>query len=92
MADSPAPITREVSLPTVGEVQVKASPGWQNYRTLVWGLIVALAPAAFNWFSHVDWTQFVSPNWAMFLAGTGTLFFRWITNGPMLSNVIVKKI
>lgn len=92
MVDVKTETTKDVYLPTVGEVEVKASPGWTNYRTLLWGLAVAVVPAAWDWFNAIPWDQYLSPTWAMIFVGAVTVFFRFISNGPAMSDVTVKKL
>jgi hypothetical protein len=83
--------TKDVYLPTVGTVEVTASPGWTNWRTLMWGMAVAVVPAMWNWFNTVPWDQYLSPTWAMIFVGAVTMAFRFVSNGPAMSNVTVKK-
>lgn len=84
-------VKKDVYLPTVGPVEVEAAPGWTNWRTLAWGLAVAVVPAAWNWFNTIPWDQYLSPTWAMIFVGAVTMAFRFISNGPAMSNVTVTK-
>lgn len=88
------PVTKvPVTIPNGPKVVVQQMPGWAvGWKTLVWGLLVAIVPAAWDWFSKVDWTQYVSPTWGMVIAGVGTIVFRVVTSGPILSNVTVKQV
>lgn len=90
MAELKAP-ERIVTLPTVGEVTVTASPGVANWKTVAYAVGGAAALAALNSLTSIDWTQYVSPNVAVFVSLAITLVLRWFTSGPIGSNVTVKK-
>jgi hypothetical protein len=87
MADTSANVT----LPNGVQATVTHSTGLQNWKSLAWGLAVAIVPAAYTWFSAIDWTQFLSPNWAMFVAGVGTVIFRVLAAGPIFTGLSVKE-
>lgn len=50
--------------------------GWKMF---LWGLALATAPGAFDYFAGVDWTDYVSPTWAPFIAGAVTIALRAVT-------------
>jgi hypothetical protein len=90
MTDAPA--TKEVKLPTVGTVEVSAAPGLKNWRMVIWGLALAIVPAAFTYLGGVDWTQYFDPTYAAIAAGVITLVLRFFSNGPIGSNVSVSMV
>jgi len=88
MADT---TTATATMPSGQQVIVTHSSALLNdWKTLAWGLAVALAPGAWNWFSSVNWQDYLSPSWAMFVAGAGTVLFRILAAGPVFSGLSVK--
>lgn len=61
----------------------------KGYKTILFGLLLAIAPAALNYLGGIDWTHFVSPNVALLIAGGITLALRAVTNTPIGKAVIV---
>ncbi len=57
-----------------------SAKGW---RTLGWSALVAIGPVALTWAAGIDWTQYVSPNVAMLIAGAVGFGLRFITNTPV---------
>lgn len=55
----------------------------KGWRTLVWSALVAIGPAALTWAAGVDWTQYVKPNIAMFIAGAVGFGLRYVTTTPV---------
>jgi hypothetical protein len=51
----------------------------------VWGLALAISPAAFDYVSGTDWTQLVSPTWAPVVAGAITIALRYVTTTPIFN-------
>lgn len=54
----------------------------KGYRTILIGLVIAVAPAALTYLAGVDWTALVGPNGAMFIVGAITITMRMITTTP----------
>ena len=71
-------------------VQVSQAPGMKNWRTLAFNGAWALGLAAATWVVGVDWTQYISPTWAMVVVLGGNAVLRFFTNGPVMSDVSVK--
>ncbi len=55
----------------------------KGWRTLAWGLGMALVPAGLQYLGGVDWTQYVSPTVASVVAGSITVLLRAFTNTPL---------
>jgi hypothetical protein len=55
----------------------------KGYRTLLVGLFVAIAPVAAQYFASVDWTQYLPPQYAPFVAGAIIWAMRFVTNTPV---------
>jgi len=87
MADTSA---ANMTLPNGAEVTVTHSTGFQNWKGVAWGLAVSAAPFVWQWFSAVDWTQYVSPNWAIVIVGLGGVLFRVLASGPAFSPLSVQ--
>lgn len=54
----------------------------KGYRTILVGLLVAIAPSALTYLAGIDWTEQVGPNVAMVIAGAITVAMRMITTTP----------
>lgn len=54
----------------------------KGYRTILLGLVMAIAPSALTYLAGVDWTALVGPNLAMFIVGAVTITMRMITTTP----------
>lgn len=89
MADAAA--TVHVDLPSGDQAVVTQSTGLNNWKTLAWAFAVAVIPTAYDWFTKVDWTQYVSPTHALWIVAGGTIFFRILTKGPIFSSLTVTK-
>ncbi len=50
--------------------------GW---KTVLFGLFVAIAPAALEYLKGIDWTQYVSPIYAPMVVGAITIILRFLT-------------
>ena len=57
----------------------------KGWKTFVWGLALAISPAAFDYVSGTDWTQLVSPTWAPVVAGAITIALRYVTTTPIFN-------
>lgn len=55
----------------------------QGWRTVIVGLVTAVAVPGLSYLAGVDWTQYVSPNVALALSGSLTILMRWITTSPI---------
>jgi hypothetical protein len=84
--------TEEVFLRTVGQVEVEAAPGLKNYRTLLVNAGMAIAMALFTFLASVDWSDYVRPDYAVYVVIVINMFLRLLTAGPAMSNVTVKKV
>lgn len=62
----------------------------KGYRTLAFGLLVAIAPAALHYLAGVHWTDYVSPEWAGVIVGAIAIGLRVVTDTPMGSDVAKK--
>jgi len=81
-----------VTLPTVGLVEVEAVSGLTNWKTLAFNGGVVVGGALLSWLTTVDWTEYVSPNWAMLMVLGINAALRFFTKGPVGSSVVVKKL
>lgn len=54
----------------------------KGYRTILVGLLIAIAPAGLNYLSGIDWTHLIGPNAALVIAGAITVGMRLVTNTP----------
>ncbi len=50
-----------------------------GYRTILFGLFVAVAPVALEYLKGIDWTQYVSPIYAPMVVGGITIALRMLT-------------
>jgi hypothetical protein len=52
----------------------------KGFRTVLYGLAVAIVPAAFDYIGHVDWTKLgINPVVALFIGG-GIIGLRAVTD------------
>jgi hypothetical protein len=82
----------EVFLPTVGQVEVTAAPGWKNYRTLLVNAGMAVGVALFTYLASVDWSEYIRADYVAYVLIIINMFLRLLTAGPAMSNVTVKEI
>lgn len=54
--------------------------GMKGWRTMFWGLVLAVVPSAFQYLSGIDWTAFFPPNLAMFIGGAMMIIMRYFTD------------
>jgi hypothetical protein len=54
----------------------------KGWKTIIVGLLVAIAPAALTYLASVDWTQYVPPNVAVAIAGVMMVLMRMVTTTP----------
>lgn len=52
----------------------------KGFRTIVFGLVVAVAPAALHYLAGVDWTQIVGPVFGPAVVGAITIGLRMVTD------------
>lgn len=52
----------------------------KGWKTVIWGLLLAIAPVALTYLAGIDWTKFVSPNEAALIAGAVTIALRAVTD------------
>ncbi len=55
----------------------------KGWRTLIVNGALAIAPVALQYFAGVDWTQYVSPQMALLIAGALNMGLRFITTTPV---------
>ena len=55
----------------------------KGWRTIALGFLMAVGPVGLSYLLSIDWTQYVSPNEALFIAGVLTVLARVITNTPV---------
>lgn len=53
---------------------------FKGWKTVLTGLGVAIAPVAVTYLAGIDWTQYVSPTWAVSAIGVLMLLLRSVTN------------
>lgn len=54
-----------------------------GYRTLIFGLLVAIGPAGLMYLAGIDWTHYVNPVLAPFVVGGITMLLRYLTTTPI---------
>ena len=62
---------------------MKNLKGW---RTLLFGLILVIAPPTLNYLSIIKWDDYLSPTWATVITGAIVIVLRFITNTPIGRN------
>lgn len=65
---------------------MKSLKGW---RTVLFGLLLVIAPPALNYLAGVDWTHLVGPNVALMITGGITILLRVVTTTPVGTKTIV---
>lgn len=53
---------------------------WKGWRTVAYGLAIAIAPSALQYLVGIDWSKLIGPNAALAMAGIGTIILRAVTN------------
>ena len=56
---------------------------WKGWRTVAYGLAMAIGPSALTYLMGVDWTKLVSPNAAAVIGGIGVVVLRAVTSTPL---------
>lgn len=56
---------------------------WKGWRTVGFGLALAVLPNALTYLAGVDWTKVVGPNAAAAIAGAVVIALRAITTTPI---------
>ncbi len=51
----------------------------KGWKTIVVGLGIAIAVPGLTYLAGVDWTQYVSPNWALAISGGIMVALRLVT-------------
>lgn len=59
----------------------------KGYRTLAWGLFLAIVPGALSYLAGVHWADYVSPELAFIITGGITVLLRGITDTPLGSDL-----
>ena len=59
----------------------------KGYRTLAWGLFLAIVPGALSYLAGVHWADYVSPELAFIITGGITILLRGITDTPLGSDL-----
>ena len=52
---------------------------WKGWRTVAFGLAMAIGPSALTYLAGIDWTQLIGPNAAAIVGGIGVIVLRAIT-------------
>lgn len=52
----------------------------KGWKTVVFGLAVAVVPAGLTYLADLDWTHFVNPNIAALITGLITIALRAVTD------------
>ncbi len=55
----------------------------KGWKTVLFGLLLAVAPSALTYLGGLDWTQYVSPNVAAMIAGFLVIALRVVTTTPI---------
>lgn len=55
----------------------------QGFRTLAFNALLIVAGALLPWIAGIDWTQYVSPQWALVIVGAANIGLRMITTTPV---------
>jgi hypothetical protein len=55
----------------------------KGYKTLAVNAATVVLMALLTWVAGVDWTQYVSPSWAMIILGAANMGLRLITTTPV---------
>lgn len=51
----------------------------KGWRTIIIGVGLAVAPVALQYLAGIDWTQYVSPEWAPTIAGAIMIAMRLVS-------------
>lgn len=51
----------------------------KGWKTVIFGLLLAIAPAGLSYLAGIDWSHFLSPSFAFFISGVLTLLLRVVT-------------
>lgn len=54
----------------------------KGYKTIIWGLLLAMASPALEYLAGLDWTTIVNPTYAGLVVGAITIALRYVTNSP----------
>lgn len=55
----------------------------KGWRTLLWNVGTVMGVAGLTHLAGVDWTQYVSPTWAVFIIAGVNAALRVVTNTPV---------
>jgi hypothetical protein len=59
---------------------MKNLKGW---RTLGFNLLIILLPITVTYLAGVNWSDYLSPTWALIITGAANLGLRVVTTGPI---------
>jgi hypothetical protein len=57
----------------------------KGWKTLLWNGAVVIGGAAVTWAAGIDWTQYLSPTYAMIAVAVVNVVLRLVTNSPAFS-------
>lgn len=55
----------------------------KGFKTVIFGVLMVIAPPALTYLAGVDWTQFVGANAALVISGLVTIGLRVVTTTPI---------
>lgn len=55
----------------------------KGWKTIIVGVGLAVAPAALQYLAGIDWTQYVSPEWAPTIAAAIMIAMRLVSTTPV---------
>lgn len=59
----------------------------KGYRTLIFNGSIAVVTAILTWAAGINWTEYVSPTWAMIIIAGANAFLRMITDTKVGQNI-----
>ena len=54
-----------------------------GFKTLLWNAVLVVMGALLPWLGGIDWTQYVSPYFAMMIVAGINVLLRYFTTSPM---------
>ena len=55
----------------------------KGFKTVFFNLLIAILPVALSHLAAIDWTQYISPNEALFVAGAIGMALRFVTTSSV---------
>ncbi len=55
-----------------------------GFKTLLWNAVLVVVGALLPWAAALDWTQYLSPQWAAIIVAVVNVALRLVTTGPVL--------